>query len=382
MDCAPRARGLDERRYGYNRVMDIARIPEHPANGARRAPVLQVRNLAVHLFTRQGVGRPVDGISFEIDRGETLGVVGESGSGKSMTALAIVGLHPKPASRIVSGEVLVNGRNLVGLSERELRRYRGSVISLILQDPMTALNPVMTIGKQIAEPLRLHRGLRGAALKSRAATLLSLLRFQDPEKRLKAYPHQLSGGMRQRVVGAIAISCSPALLIADEPTTALDVTVQAAYLALLKEIQAKSDLAILFITHDFSVIGKMCDRVAVMYAGQIVETAPVPNVFREARHPYTIGLLRSVPDVRVAKQRLLSIPGRPPSVTEPPCGCRFHPRCWLYERLGKPEACRVTVPELNPLGPGSAAACHFPAEAQQFSSDGVADGLQGAFADD
>jgi oligopeptide/dipeptide ABC transporter ATP-binding protein len=354
-------------------VTAFAQAPPQRIEVAHAPPVLDVRDLAVHIFTRQGVGRAVDGVSLEIARGETLGLVGESGSGKSLTALAIVGLHPRPASRIVAGEILVNGKDLVGLSDGELRRYRGSVVSLILQDPMTALNPVMTIGSQIAEPLRLHRGLRGAALNSRAATLLRLLRFQDPEKRLKAYPHQLSGGMRQRVVGAIAVSCSPDLLIADEPTTALDVTVQAAYLSLLKEIQGQSDLAILFITHDFSVVGKMCDRVAVMYAGQIVETASVPDVFREARHPYTIALLRSVPDVRLARQRLMSIPGRPPSVTDAPSGCRFHPRCWLYERLGKPEACRVTAPLLTTLGPRSRAACHFPAEAQSLGSEPIAE---------
>ena len=260
--------------------------------------VLDVRDLRTHFFTRRGVGKAVDGVSFTLRRGETLGLVGESGCGKSMTCLSILRLHPRPASRIVGGQVLFRGEDLLQKSEPEMRRYRGRHLAMILQDPMTALNPVFTVGNQLAEPLRLHQRLRGRTLWQQAAEVMRLVRIPAPETRLGAYPHQLSGGMRQRAVGAIALSCNPDVLIADEPTTALDVTIQAAYLALLKEIQARVGLSILFVTHDFGVVARMCDRVAVMYAGKIVELADTRTLFERPAHPYTEALLHSVPDVQ------------------------------------------------------------------------------------
>ncbi|MBI3328402.1 MAG: ABC transporter ATP-binding protein [Nitrospinae bacterium] len=290
-------------------------------------PVLQVRDLKTYFFTKRGAGQAVDGVSFDLGRGETLGLVGESGCGKSITALSIMGLHPKPAARIVGGQVLFHGEDLLKKSPGELRRYRGKRIALILQDPITALDPVFTIANQVGEPLRFHQRLRGRSLRERAVALLKLLRIPAPEQRLNSYPHQFSGGMRQRVVGAIALSCGPEVLIADEPTTSLDVTVQAAYLALLKEIQRQTELAILFITHDFGVVAKMCDRVAVMYAGKVVETAPTWELFDAPAHPYTEALLNSVPDVRLGTTRLASIEGHPPSVYALPKGCPFAARC-------------------------------------------------------
>jgi oligopeptide/dipeptide ABC transporter ATP-binding protein len=293
----------------------------------RGAPVLDVRDLRTYLYTQRGVGKAVDGVSFELRPGETLGLVGESGCGKSMTALSILGLHPRPAARIVGGQVMFHGEDLLEKSRRQLRRYRGKRIALILQDPMTALNPVFTVKAQLAEPLRIHQRLRGRRLLARAIELLKLLRIPAAEQRLHSYPHQLSGGMRQRVVGAIALSCGPEVIIADEPTTALDVTVQAAYLALLKEIQRDTGVAILFITHDFGIVAKMCDRVAVMYAGRIVETAPTWELFDRPAHPYTEALLRSVPDVQRNPTRLASIEGQPPTIFGLPPGCSFAARC-------------------------------------------------------
>lgn len=295
-----------------------------PTSGA---PVLEVKDLRTYLYTQHGVGKAVDGVSFALRPGETLGLVGESGCGKSMTALSILGLQPRPAARIVAGEVLFRGENLVTKAPRELRRYRGKRIALILQDPMTALNPVFTIANQIAEPLRLHQRLRGRRLRARAIELLQLLRIPAAAERLRSYPHQMSGGMRQRVVGAIALSCGPEVLITDEPTTALDVTVQAAYLALLKDIQRRTGVAILFITHDFGVVARMCDRVAVMYAGKIVETASTEELFDRPAHPYTEALLRSVPDMSRGTRRLVSIDGQPPSIYTLPSGCAFAVRC-------------------------------------------------------
>jgi len=294
---------------------------------------LQVRDLHTYFFTQRGVGKAVDGVSFDLRRGETLGLVGESGCGKSMTGLSVLGLNPKPASRIVGGQVLLNGEDLLHKSEKALRQYRGRHLAIILQDPMTALNPVFTIGNQVSEPLRIHQQLRRSRLRQRAIELLRLLRIPAAETRLGSFPHQFSGGMRQRVVGAIALSCSPEVLIADEPTTSLDVTVQAAFLDLLRDIQRRSNLAILFITHDFGVVAQMCDRVAVMYAGKIVETAPTWRLFEAPVHPYTEALLRSVPEVNVPMQQLYAIEGQPPSIYDLPSGCAFAPRCpYVQER--------------------------------------------------
>ena len=296
-------------------------------DGSRDDIVLEVKDLRTHFFAQRGVGKAVDGVSFQVRRGETLGLVGESGCGKSITALSIIGLHPQPAARIVGGEVLFRGEDLLKKSPQELRAYRGKRIAIVLQDPMTALNPVFSIGEQVAEPLRLHQGLRGRALRERTVELLEMLRIPAAADRLDDHPHQFSGGMRQRVVGAIALSCGPELIIADEPTTSLDVTVQAAYLRLLRDIQAQTGVAILFITHDFGVVAKMCDRVAVMYAGKVVESAPTWELFDHPKHPYTEALLRSVPDLRAGAERLTSIEGQPPSIFGLPPGCSFAPRC-------------------------------------------------------
>lgn len=290
-------------------------------------PILQVRGLKTHLYTKRGVGKPVDGVSLDLRRGETLGLVGESGSGKSLTGLSIMGLHPKPAARIVAGQVLFRGEDLLEKSPKEMRRYRGNHIAMVFQDPMTALNPVFTVGDQLMEPLRLHKRLSGKELRSCACDLLTLLRIPTPERRLWDYPHQFSGGMRQRAVSAISLSCHPEVLIADEPTTSLDVTIQASYLALLRDIQLQTNLAILFITHDFGIVAKLCDRVAVMYAGKLVETAPTEKLLGNPAHPYTKALLDSVPDLRRESERLASIDGRPPSVYNGPPGCAFAPRC-------------------------------------------------------
>jgi oligopeptide/dipeptide ABC transporter ATP-binding protein len=316
------------------------------------AVVLSVRNLKTYFFTRRGTGKAVDGVSFDLRRGETLGLIGESGSGKSVAALSITGLHPRPAARVVGGEVLFHGEDLLKKSPAELRRYRGKRIATVFQDPMTALNPVFTVGDQLAEPLKLHEGLRGRALHERALDLLKLLRIPAAERLLGHYPHQFSGGMRQRVVSAIALSCNPEILIADEPTTALDVTIQAAYLALLSDIKRKTGVSILFITHDFGVVAKTCDRVAVMYAGRIVESARTATLFAQPAHPYTVALLNSVPDLRAGKQRLVSIEGRPPGLYERPAGCPFAPRCPLVM-----DRCREEFPPQVTLADEQVASC-------------------------
>jgi oligopeptide/dipeptide ABC transporter ATP-binding protein len=313
---------------------------------------LQVRDLKTHFFTKRGVGKAVDGVSFDLKRGETLGLVGESGCGKSITCLSLMRLNPKPASRIVAGQVLLNGEDLLQKPEREMRKYRGRHIAIILQDPMTALNPVFTIGHQLYEPLRIHQKLRGFRLRRRAIELLELLRIPGPETRLSSFPHQFSGGMRQRAVGAIALSCAPQVLIADEPTTSLDVTVQAAFLELLKEIQRQSNLAILFVTHDFGVVAQMCDRVAVMYAGKIIETADTQKLFDIPAHPYTEALLNSVPDVSVPVKRLYAIAGQPPSIYDLPAGCPFAPRCPHVQ-----DRCWQEFPPERPLADGHTVSC-------------------------
>jgi len=314
--------------------------------------VLDVRGLETTFFTREGIGEAVRGVSFQMRRGSTLGLVGESGSGKSVTALSILRLNPQPTSRIVGGQVLFEGADLLKKSPAGMRDYRGKRIALILQDPMSALDPLFAIGDQIAEPLRAHKRLGGGALRTRVIELLRLLRIASPDRRLHNYPHQLSGGTRQRVVGAMAISCSPTVLIADEPTTALDVTVQAAYLALLKDIQKRTDLAILFITHDFGVVGRMCDEVAVMYAGKIVENGPTNRIFDFPAHPYTEALIRAVPDVRDKAKRMQAIPGAPPSIFALPRGCAFANRCpYVMPK------CKTEDPPPFGVGPGHIAAC-------------------------
>jgi oligopeptide/dipeptide ABC transporter ATP-binding protein len=303
-------------------------------------PVLEVKQLQTYFFSAQGtrVVKAVDGVSFTLNEGETLGVVGESGSGKTVTSMSLLRLLP-PAARIVGGEVWFQGENLLTKSEREMRDLRGSQLTMILQDPMMSLNPLFTIGEQIAEPLRIHRHMRGARLVERIRELLRGVRIPSPEVRLREYPHQMSGGMRQRIVGAIGISCEPQLLIADEPTTSLDVTIQAQYLNLLKDIQQRSRLAMIFITHNIGIVAKMCDNVGVMYAGKLVERAPVRTIFNQPAHPYTEALLQAVPKLTDRSKRLWSIEGQPPDLANPPTGCPFNPRCPHAE-----DRCRREVP--------------------------------------
>jgi oligopeptide/dipeptide ABC transporter ATP-binding protein len=303
-------------------------------------PVLEVKQLQTYFFSAQGtrVVKAVDGVSFTLNEGETMGVVGESGSGKTVTSMSLLRLLP-PAARIVGGEIWFQGEDLVAKSEREMRQLRGSQLTMILQDPMMSLNPLFTIGEQIAEPLRIHRRMRGSRLRERIKELLRGVRIPSPEVRLREYPHQMSGGMRQRIVGAIGISCEPQLLIADEPTTSLDVTIQAQYLNLLKDIQQRSRLAMIFITHNIGIVAKMCDHVGVMYAGKLVERAPVRTIFNQPAHPYTEALLQAVPKLTDRTKRLWSIEGQPPDLANPPTGCPFHPRCPQAE-----DRCRREVP--------------------------------------
>lgn len=305
---------------------------------------LQVRDLKTYFYTKRGVGKAVDGVSFDLRRGETLGLVGESGCGKSMVCLSVMRLNPQPASRIISGQVLLHGEDMLQKPDKDMRKFRGKHMAMILQDPMSALNPVFTIGNQLCEPLRIHQKLRGRRLRQRAIELLSMLHIPAAASRLKNFPHHFSGGMRQRAVGSIALSCDPEVIIADEPTTSLDVTIQAAFLELLKDIQQRSNLAILFITHDFGVVARMCDRIAVMYAGRIVETADTQRLFNTPAHPYTEALLQSVPEVNAQIKQLYAIEGQPPSIYDLPTGCAFAPRCAYVE-----ERCWQEFPPLTQI---------------------------------
>jgi len=289
--------------------------------------LLDVRDLEASFLTGRGVVRAVDGVSFTVRRGETLGLVGESGSGKTITCLSVLRLLPKASASITGGRVLFEGADLLHMADAEMRAIRGSRISMILQDSLTSLNPAFTVGTQVGETIALHQGVAGRELQRRVVDALRRVRIPDAETHLADYPHVLSGGMRQRVAGAIALACNPALLIADEPTTALDVTVQAQYLQLLKDIQRESGMSMLFVTHDFGVVARMCDRVAVMYAGRIVETGTTRQIFARPRHPYTRALLRCLPQVDGPVQELVSIEGQPPDLAELPSGCRFAPRC-------------------------------------------------------
>jgi oligopeptide/dipeptide ABC transporter ATP-binding protein len=289
--------------------------------------VLDVQDLQTHFRTKFGTVKAVDGVTFSLKRGETMGIVGESGSGKSVTVLSLMRLVPVPPGEIVGGKIILDGEDLLELSELDMVKVRGSKIAMILQDPMTSLNPVFQVGNQVGEAIQIHQKLQGNTLLDRIINVLRQVRIPAAESRIKDYPHQLSGGMRQRVVGAISISCEPKVLIADEPTTSLDATVQAQYLRLLKDIQEQSDLAIVFITHDLGIVAKMCDKVAVMYAGRIVETGDVRDIFYNAAHPYTEALLGSLPRLDVDVQRLDSIPGQPPALHDLPPGCPFAPRC-------------------------------------------------------
>jgi oligopeptide/dipeptide ABC transporter ATP-binding protein len=297
-----------------------------------RQDVLEVRDLHTHFFLRRGVVKAVDGVSFTLRRGEVLGLVGESGCGKSLTALSLMRLLPKTGARTVAGEVLLHGENILDFTPAQMRDVRGRRISMILQDPQTSLNPVFSVGDQLREALQRRRRSRRAETLQRAVAALRRVDIAAPEQRVGQYPHQMSGGMKQRVVGAIAISGEPEVLIADEPTTALDVTIQLQYLKLLKRLQRESGMAILFITHDFGVVARMCDRVAVMYAGRIVECGPVRQIFEAPAHPYTRALIASVPGMTGSVDRLVTIEGQPPSLMDLPTGCRFASRCAHVER--------------------------------------------------
>ena len=322
---------------------------------ARAKPLLEIENLKTWFFTRDGVVRAVDGVSFAVYPGETLAVVGESGCGKSVTALSILRLIASPPGRIVSGKLLFEDNDLLALDEAGMRALRGNEISMIFQEPMTSLNPVLTVGRQIAEALRVHRGLGGPEALAGAVDMLRLVDIPEPERRAGEYPHQLSGGMRQRVMIAMALACQPRLLLADEPTTALDVTIQAQILDLMRALKEKSGAAIVLITHDLGVVAEMAQRVVVMYAGRKVEEAPVDLLFEHPRHPYTRGLLASIPRLGEAAQgtrRLAEIPGVVPSLREEIPGCVFAPRC-AYAT----DRCRREYPPLEQKGGGHSVAC-------------------------
>jgi len=328
--------------------------------------LLEVNDLRTHFFTRDGVVQAVDGVSLSVEAGKTLGLVGESGSGKSVTALSIMGLIPKPPARIVSGSVLFEGRDLTGLSERELEEVRGRKIGMIFQDPMTSLNPTLKIGTQITETLREHLGMTKTDARTRAIELLEEVKIPRAAQRFDDYPHRFSGGMRQRVMIAIAISCNPRLLIADEPTTALDVTVQGQVLDLLDELRAQHEMAMIVITHDMGVVAETADEVAVMYAGQVVEQAPTLELFDHPEHPYTEALLSSLPQLEGAAARdarLTSIPGRPPDLIDPPDACRFAPRCRYATSA---DTCASLPPRFREIRPGHWVRSEHPASERAF----------------
>jgi oligopeptide/dipeptide ABC transporter, ATP-binding protein, C-terminal domain len=317
-----------------------------------QTPLLSVRGLRTTFVTDDGIVPAVDGVSFTIDRGTTVGLVGESGCGKSVTSLSIMKLIPSPPGKVEAEEILFDGKDLSRMSEREMRRIRGNEIAMVFQEPMTSLNPVFKIGDQIMEAIILHQKVSKREARERAIELLRMVGIPSPDKRVDEYPHHLSGGMRQRVVIAIALSCNPKLLIADEPTTALDVTIQAQILDLLRRLQEELGMAILLITHDLGVVAEMCQRVIVMYAGKIVEEGPVVPLFQEPAHPYTRGLLASIPKMNEDRPRLTAIPGVVPHPARMPSGCRFHPRC----QFAKP-ICEQLEPPRLPVGEGRFAAC-------------------------
>ena len=323
---------------------------------ATAEPVLELDELRTYFDTRDGVVKAVDGLSFALRPGEILGVVGESGCGKSITSLSIMQLVPRPPARFAGGEIRFRGRNLLEATTAEMRAIRGNEISMIFQDPMSSLNPVLTIGDQLTEAIILHQGLSERAAMGRAKEMLDLVHIPEPQRRLKEYPHQLSGGMRQRVMIAMALACDPSVLIADEPTTALDVTIQAQILDLMRKLQAEIGMSILFITHDLGVIAEMADRVVVMYAGRAVEEADVVPIFKDPKMPYTLGLMNSIPRVDRAatiQQRLQAIPGNVPNPLSLPPGCAFHPRCRYIDK----DRCVQDIPALEDSGDGHMVRC-------------------------
>jgi oligopeptide/dipeptide ABC transporter ATP-binding protein len=335
---------------------------ENPKSNIQNPKLLEVSDLKVSFLTSDGEVRAVDGVSFQINQGETLGLVGESGCGKSVTAYSILKLLPQPPAQYGGGEIKFDGENLLALDEDRMRRVRGDRISMIFQEPMSSLNPVMTVGRQITEALEEHDRARGREARRQAIDMLGRVGIASPEMRYNEYPHQMSGGMKQRAVIAMALVCRPKLLIADEPTTALDVTIQAQILDLLAELRREMNMAVLLITHDLSVVAEVCDRVAVMYAGKIVEYTDVVELFERPRHPYTHGLFRSLPGLTRRKEALAAIPGMVPSPIDFPSGCRFRTRCPMVQ-----EVCR-REPPLAEVTPGHFAACHFADQVSPLSA--------------
>ena len=318
--------------------------------------LVSVKNLSTHFATEQGIAKAVQNVSFDIPRAKTLALVGESGCGKSVTALSIMRLIPDPPGKIVEGDIRLEDRPLLDLSEAQMRQIRGNDIAMIFQEPMTSLNPVFTVGNQIVEAIRLHQHKGGAEAKELAVEMLRKVGIADPQRRVEEYPHQMSGGMRQRVMIAMALSCAPKLLIADEPTTALDVTIQAQILELLRDLQQREHMSILLITHDLGVVAENADHVVVMYASRIVESAPTGDLFAEPLHPYTQGLLRSLPKMNERKEKLDVIGGTVPNPVDFPTGCKFHPRCPVGHDVYK---CQNIEPRLREVRPGHTVACWF-----------------------
>ena len=330
-------------------------------------PLLEVTDLETHFKTEDGLVKAVNRISFSVDKGETLGIVGESGSGKSVTSLSVMRLVPNPPGKIVGGKILFDGEDLLSYDEEEMRKIRGKNIAMIFQDPMTSLNPVLTIGRQITESIELHLKLTGKEARRRAAELLALVGIPSPEKRLDDYPHQFSGGMRQRVMIAMALSCNPDLLIADEPTTALDVTIQAQILELINKLKTELGMAVIIITHDLGVVAGMADRVVVMYAGRIIEEGPTNQIFADPRMPYTIGLLQSIPRLDEERGRRLNpIRGLPPDLINLPAVCPFSPRCDYVQ-----DACYQQTPPLRPVEANQRAACLFDVHGPWIGQNGA-----------
>jgi len=315
--------------------------------------LLSVRGLKVNFYTYRGVVKALDGVSFDMYRGETFGLVGESGCGKTVTSLAITRLIPEPG-RIVGGKIFFEGEDLLKKTEEEMRRIRGKRIAMIFQDPVTSLNPVYTVGDQVAEVIKLHQIKEKAKVKDKVVQMFKLVGIQPASERIMDYPHEFSGGMQQRVMIAMALSCQPTLLIADEPTSSLDVTIQAQILKLMRELKKKIDASILLITHDFGIVAEMCDRCAVMYCGNVVEIGDVRAIFYEPKHPYTKGLVNAIPSISQKRERLEEIPGVVPNLIDPPSGCRFHPRCKFSSEICKREKPQLTEIEKNHL-----VACHL-----------------------
>ena len=327
--------------------------PQQPTSREDNQPLLRISDLCVYFQTDAGEAKAVDGISLEVAFGETLGIVGESGCGKSVTAYSILKLLPSPPARYAGGQISFRGQDLLPLDESDMRRVRGNLISMVFQEPMSSLNPIMSVGAQITEAIREHRKVTGREARNTAVDMLRRVGIAQPEMRFHEYPHQLSGGMKQRAMIAMALVCRPALLIADEPTTALDVTIQAQILDLLRELQLEFNMSILLITHDLGVVAETCERVAVMYAGKIVESAAAGPLFEDPRHPYTRGLFRSLPNISQQKKQLEVIPGAVPSPLDFPSGCRFRTRCALAKEVCEQE------PPLREITAGHYAACHF-----------------------